>query len=59
MQRLSETIKRGHRVCREFDRNRAFQALIRAFMENNALQVEFWFQVHQRAVKRLSECDAQ
>ena len=59
MQRLSETIKRGHIVCREFDRKRAFQALTRAFMENNAPQVEFWFQVHERAVKRLSECDAQ
>jgi hypothetical protein len=58
MQHLSETIRRGHRLCREFDRKRALQALTRAFIENNVTQVEIWFKVHQQAVKRLSECDA-
>lgn len=58
MQHLSETIKKANRLVQEFDRQRAFQALTRAFMENNASQVEFWFDVYYKATKRLSECDA-
>lgn len=58
MQHLSETIKKANRLVQEFDRKRAFDGLTRAFIANNARQVNFWFDVYYKATKRLSECDA-